>query len=219
MRAIATLGMALVAAASVVALVPLVLTGACSVEQECCGGCPEGRPASFELTCATTDLESVKVTGPCTGGGAGDYTIGNGEVFVWGYAGGACHVDLVFGSGFTYTADISFDTQPGGVCGGPQCACPDYGTTDAGPLAVHNPSTTCVEAGVDAALPACPTDASDGVSCAAASTCTGCREGAQFTCTCASVEEGTGDAGTDAGGAGAVWQCAETGLPCGRSGL
>jgi hypothetical protein len=220
MRGVGVLGMALVAVGSIVAVAPLVFTGACSVDQACCGACPEGEPAVFELSCASTDLQGVTLTGPCAGRDeAADYTLGDGKVYVWGATGGACHVELAFASGFTFGADVTFATEPGGVCGGPQCKCPDYGSVTSPPVVVHNPASTCVATVVDAAPPACVGDASDGVACSTTETCVGCRDQAQYQCTCTTSEGGEADAAPDAvpSTEGPTWQCTATGFPCDRS--
>ncbi len=55
---------------------------------------------------------------------------------------GVCHVGLTFAGGFTYSADVTFFEQSQGC--GPPLIQPSQGA-----LAVSNPSTTCLEAGLD----------------------------------------------------------------------
>ncbi len=73
-----------------------------------------------------------------------------GNVYVGTESPGVCHVELIFASGFTYSADVTFVLRPGGVCGGPQCKCGDYVTPTSGSFTVNNPNNTCVDAGLDA---------------------------------------------------------------------
>jgi hypothetical protein len=74
--------------------------------------------------------------------------MGNHAVFVESQDAGVCHVELTFAAGFTYSTDVTFAWQPGGVCGGPQCKCEDYLAPTSGPFVVNNPSATCVDAGL-----------------------------------------------------------------------
>ncbi len=123
----------------------VVVLHGCS-HQDCCGGCVGDSPAVLQLSCGTTDLQSVVATGPCA-----SYT-GDGFVSVQSRGPGTCHIDLRFATGFTYSTDVTFMSQPGGVCGGPQCKCPDYVAATSGPFMVNNPSDTCVatpDAGAD----------------------------------------------------------------------
>jgi hypothetical protein len=73
--------------------------------------------------------------------------VGTDAIFVSSNDAGACHVELTFVSGFTYSADVTFASKSGGVCGGPQCKCPDYVAPTSGPFQVQNPAATCVDAG------------------------------------------------------------------------
>ena len=201
--------------------------GSCTSSSECCNVCPASQSATFQLTCDETDLKTVTVTGPCELPDGGSwFSVVNGAVFVDSQGAGVCHVALTFGTGFTFATDVSFETQSGGVCGGPQCKCPDFVVATSGPFAVHNPGTTCVEAGIDAAgtdaeagpdadagPSTCPSNASQDVPCGAASgmTCQGCRDNATFECTCAFADAGVTDAG-----AGPSWQCVDRVYECGR---
>ncbi len=148
--------------------------------------------------------------------GSASSHVGDGIVVVDSQGAGVCHIELTFATGFAFTTDVAFATRSGGVCGGPQCTCGDYVAATSGPFAVHNPSTTCVDAGADAeaGTTVCPSGASQSVPCGNAygETCQGCRDYATFDCTC-----GGGDAGVlDAGGGPPVWQCADTYFECGR---
>jgi hypothetical protein len=166
------------------------------------------------LSCDSTNLTSVVASGPCAAPDAGvsSYLGRSGAVYVPSQGPGTCHVALTFATGFTYSADVTFATQPGGVCGGPQCKCGDYVVPAAGPLAVNNPDTTCVDAGVDAGGDsglACPSGAIQGAPCTLPGTsCTGCRAGGQFACTCQEADASTLDGG------GLEWQCLDTFHPC-----
>jgi hypothetical protein len=202
--------------------------GSCTSSYDCCGACAESEFAAFELTCDTTDLVSVTATGPCAMSDESlSSHVGKGEVFVESAGPGVCHVTLTFATGFTFSTDVTFATRPGGVCGGPQCHCPDYVGPTAGPFVVKNPSATCVDAAAGAAGEAgpnvCPADASQNVPCdvAPGETCQGCRDLASFACTCGTGDAGARDAGVfdaDAPDAdvGNTWQCVDTDSECGR---
>jgi hypothetical protein len=187
--------------------------GSCTSSTDCCGSCPASQGAVFQLTCDETDLKTVTVTGPCrTPDGGSSFAMGNGIVVVDSQGAGVCHVELTFETGFAFATDVSFETRSGGVCGGPQCRCGDFVAPTSGPFSVHNPSATCVEAGIDADADAeadaeagpnvCPSDASQDVPCGPAfgATCQGCREHAIFECTCGFADAGVPDPGAlDAG--------------------
>ena len=129
----------------------VALVDGCNSTKDCCGGCPAPEPAVFQLTCGATDLQSVVATGPCAMPDASlSSYVGNHIVVVRSQSPGVCHVELTFATGFTYSSDVTFATQSGGVCGGPQCTCPDYLAPTAGPFPVNNPSATCVSGGLDA---------------------------------------------------------------------
>jgi hypothetical protein len=169
----------------------------------------------FHLACSSTDLKSVSATGPCAMPDASlSSYLGNGSVYVGSQVPGACHVELTFASGFTYSTEVAFVSQPGGVCGGPQCKCGDYVAPASGPFAVKNPSDTCVEAGPDGGgdestvAASCPSGASQSVPCALPGSCMGCRYNVRFECTCADAPI------PDAGDGGLRWQCIDTGFPC-----
>jgi hypothetical protein len=106
--------------------------------------------AVFSLSCHPTDLTSVAVSGPCAMNDASlaNYVFGP-YIDVSSPSPGMCHVELRFASGFTYSADVSFglqmDSSPPG-CG----QCPPHIGPIHGTFTVNNPSTTCVDAGIDA---------------------------------------------------------------------
>ena len=138
-------------ALAIVALVGGVVAAVhgCSSSQDCCGSCPADEPAIFHLSCTSSDLTGVETTGPCERDAGLSLTRGDdaawvGTVFVQGQSPGVCHVKLTFATGFTYSADVTFATQSGGVCGGPQCKCGDILAPTSGPFTVDNPSDTCV---------------------------------------------------------------------------
>ena len=139
-------------ALAVVALVGSVVAAVhgCS-SQDCCGSCPGDQVATFLLSCTTANLTSVEITGPCEQDAGLSVTrsvdaawVGN--VFVQGQSPGVCHVRLTFATGFTYSTDVTFSSQSGGVCGGPQCKCGDILAPTVGTFTVNNPSDTCVVA-------------------------------------------------------------------------
>jgi hypothetical protein len=135
-----------VGATVVVAAGLVAVLGGCDAlgsTQDCCGGCPGGGAAVFHLSCSSSDVANVVATGPCATDASLSSYLGNGSVFVQSPNPGVCHVELVFATGFTYSADVTFTSQPGGVCGGPQCKCPDYVVPTSGPFTVDNPNDTC----------------------------------------------------------------------------
>ena len=100
-----------------------------------------------------------------------------GTVVVQGQSPGVCHVKLTFATGFTYSTDVTFASQSGGVCGGPQCKCGDILAPTPGPggftvpVTVNNPSDTCLaaageDAGADVSVEATDTgDAEASIVC------------------------------------------------------
>jgi hypothetical protein len=194
----------------------LAVVDACNTTQVCCGECPASRSAEFTLTCSSTDLQSVVATGPCAVPDASLASyVGSDTLLVPSQGPGDCHVELTFATGFTYSADVTFVSKPGGVCGGPQCKCGDYIVPTSGPFTVNNPSTTCVDAAASdgaADASACPADAGQSVPCAQPGTCAGCRLNVAFECTCSAPTPDA--AGPDAEAGGLQWQCIDTGFPC-----
>jgi hypothetical protein len=207
--------MLVVRCAAALGLLGILVGGCVTTETPCCGLCPASEPAVFELSCGSTDLTSVVATGPCaTPYARASSYVGDGMVMVASQSAGACHVVLTFATGFTYSADVTFTSKPGGVCGGPQCKCPDPALSTSGPIPVNNPSNTCVDAGLEGARDAgedaatCPSSAFDSVACATPGRCTTCRSNARVDCTC-----GETDASVAEGG-GLQWQCVDTLVEC-----
>jgi hypothetical protein len=62
---------------------------------------------------------------------------------------GTCHIELIFRTGFTYTADVTFSSQTAGSCR----ECPSYIGPTSGQFMVKNPSSTCVDAASDGGQP------------------------------------------------------------------
>jgi hypothetical protein len=117
--------------------------------------CPAAFPAGFELSCPHTDLVSVSLTGPCAGdAGAAGYSYSGGGLFlnVESAAPGVCNVALTFGTGFTYSADVTFIAiQPSSVVDPCAIPCrPGLPMPTQSTFMVDNPSTTCVDAEADA---------------------------------------------------------------------
>jgi hypothetical protein len=209
--------MLVVRCAAALALVAIVGIGGCTSTYACPGGCPSGNsPAAFDLSCGPTDLTSVILTGPCATGDTDParylWDHGAGVSFT-SPSPGVCHVELIFATGFTYSTDVTFtqvtDSSP------PGCQqCPSFIAPTQGFTAVHNPSNTCVDAGLDAAGDAsgdaavCPSTASQSVACPSPGSCSGCRVNVRFECTCADSDA------SDVDGAALQWQCIDTGMPC-----
>ncbi len=215
-----------------------VCVAACTSHQDCPGGCAYGAEATLQLTC-TAPVISAELTGPCAptgdaalflvdapdanhGGSGPAYAPGYGfscapitkvpfaectYVYFTATGPGTCHVSLTFEGGYNFSTDVQWTEEVMG------CGCPNLLVPSQGTIAVDNPSTTCVDAGVDAAADGpsdaaavCPDAASEFVACAAPGNCTGCRLNTGFECTCAEAEAGA-DGGLE-------WQCIDTGFPC-----
>ena len=121
----------------------LLLGVGCGTHNLCSGSCSVNRSATFVLSCSTTDLTSVAVSGPCASGHAGT------SLEIESPSPGVCHVALTFATGFVYSADVTFvsqtDPEPAG------CAtCPPYITATQRTFMVDNPPATCIAAGTDA---------------------------------------------------------------------
>jgi hypothetical protein len=112
--------------------------------------CNGGTDAIFDLSCGPTDLTSVVISGPCATGDASlsNHVSGSESQYVSlsSPSPGVCHVELTFATGFTYSADVTFVSES--VVG--PCACPSSTAPTQNTFMVNNPSTTCVDAGVDA---------------------------------------------------------------------
>lgn len=107
--------------------------------------------ATFDLSCAPSDLASITLTGPCAYSDAGSTTYVEHDwlrpwIKIASGRPGVCSVALLFANGFAYSADVDFVLQAGGAP--PGCpACPASVTPTQSTFAVNNPSTTCVDAG------------------------------------------------------------------------
>lgn len=107
-------------------------------------------PATFTLSCDATNLVNVVVSGPCaTDASTLPYSVDSTSpqnLYVGSLSPGVCHVGLTFATGYTYSTDVTFTsvTTTGGCCSG----------TGVNPtqtnFMVNNPSTTCVDAGLEA---------------------------------------------------------------------
>jgi hypothetical protein len=136
-----------VALAVLVAGILAVVGGGCGSTEDCCGGCPESEPAVLLTGCSDTDgLANVVVTGPCALTDVSGFQHGStvpGEIFFQGQSPGVCRIEITFVSGFTSSTDVTFTSQSGGVCGGPQCRCGDYLAPDSTLYNVNHPSDAC----------------------------------------------------------------------------
>jgi hypothetical protein len=104
------------------------------------------RPAIFDLSCASTDLTAVDVSGPCAVADAGTspgFYVRGGQIAISSDVAGVCHVQLTFVSGPTYSTAVTFSATVD-----------DCGTTSVEPtqstFTVDNPSSTCADGGSDA---------------------------------------------------------------------
>jgi hypothetical protein len=108
--------------------------------------------ATLILSCGATDLTNVAISGPCAKGDAGpSYTVDLSNpqnLYVASSTAGICHVELTFATGFAYSTDVVFtsSTTTGGCCSGTGVN-PTQST-----FMVNNPSTTCVDGGIDAGV-------------------------------------------------------------------
>jgi hypothetical protein len=97
------------------------------------------------LSCSPSDLTSVAATGPCLSADASPHPVGD-WLNITSPSPGTCRVTLMFATGFTYSADVTFvsqtDPEPLG-CG----VCAPYIAAIQSTFEVNNPSTTCIEAG------------------------------------------------------------------------
>ena len=125
-----------------------VVGAGCSSSGEC-NLVPPPVYASFELTCGSTDLTSVAVSGPCETDAGPAFTVYPGEISIASSpTPGVCHVELTFATGLTYTVDVTYALQPFD-CNGQQNEY--YVAPTQNVFTVDNPSTTCVDSGPDGA--------------------------------------------------------------------
>jgi hypothetical protein len=106
--------------------------------------------ATFEFSCPSTDITSVLVSGACLP----HYTFSNSNgasLQLTSGTPGACHLDLVFATGFTYSADVTFvsGTTVANGCSGPTTVA--YVGPTQNQFTVGNPSSTCADAGTGGA--------------------------------------------------------------------
>ena len=114
-------------------------TGACSA------GCPSG-DAVFLLTCAPATEVSVVLSGPCASADAhsSSYVPASGgrAIDVSSAAPGACHVELHFSTGFTYSTTVQYELQSTNEPA--SCACSSYvAASPQSAIVVDNPPDTC----------------------------------------------------------------------------
>jgi len=115
-----------------------------------CGLGADPPQAIFELSCDSTDLTNVAVTGPCETDAGAPFYVFEGSITLNGPpTAGVCHVALKFATGFTYATDVTYAFEPFPDCNGHST---DYELAPSPrTFAVNNPSTTCVDAGRDGA--------------------------------------------------------------------
>ncbi|MGH7438676.1 MAG: hypothetical protein ACRENE_23560, partial [Polyangiaceae bacterium] len=101
--------------------------------------------AIFEMSCARTDLVEVTVGGVCAPDAGSYYDVGNQDVSINAFQAGVCPVSLRFASGFTYSTEVAFtaSAQVPDCCRGPSIAPAQVR------LMVPNPSSTCIDGGID----------------------------------------------------------------------
>jgi hypothetical protein len=102
--------------------------------------------------CNASDLVTVALSGPCATGDASPANYVRPQapesVVIGSASAGVCHVELVFGSGFTYSTDITFVLQTPGSAD-PSCPpCGPYTQPTVSVYVVDNPGAACVDAGV-----------------------------------------------------------------------
>jgi hypothetical protein len=131
----------------------------CTTHHDCPALCTDPQ-ATLDLSCVDTDLTTENLSGACAVGDAGISLVGwdPSYVAVQALRAGDCHVELVFANGFTFSTDITFTTQTDDS--DPQCPC-QYLQPNPQTIAVHNPSSTCLDA--SALLPPPPTQLAKGL--------------------------------------------------------
>ena len=91
----------------------------------------------------TVAFASLSCTnGPSSGLDLPVYSVNGPYVSVYSPTPGVCHVELIFATGFTYSADVTYIWQEG-ACND-QYAAP---TSASAKFAVNNPSDTCGDGG------------------------------------------------------------------------
>jgi hypothetical protein len=130
-----------------VAVLCVLAAGICPLALGCSTGggpCLENSSAALLLSCGPSDLTAVKLSGPCPplgDGGVGEYVSGTtGRLVSFGATNaGTCHVTLVFATGYTFAADVTFLYASGGCPGCAQVLMPTTGS-----IMVNNPNDTCL---------------------------------------------------------------------------
>jgi hypothetical protein len=144
---------------SATAFFPLVLllaaatSGCSSSGGSCPGGCEGPAFVQFDLACSPSDLVRVNITGPCITGDAGPSSYFTGSersaLYIESLQAGTCQVQLVFATGYAYSANVQFASQANNVPAG--CACATSIVPTQPIFHVDNPVGTCRDAGADAA--------------------------------------------------------------------
>jgi hypothetical protein len=125
----------------------VVLGSGCSQGHACSNFETANQFAEFRLSCAPTDLTSMSVSGPCSGGDASvSDPPASTSLAISSPSPGVCHVTLTFATGFTYATDVTFVLQSD------DDTCPvwHYTAPTQRTFTVNNPGATCVDAGLDA---------------------------------------------------------------------
>jgi hypothetical protein len=147
----------------VVAVVGFVVIGGVGCgHRSCDSGVLGDQPATFQLSCGTTNLTNVALSGVCATGDAGpsDVLVDSirASISIGSPSPGECHVVVTFATGFTYSADVTFTMQrdPDPNC----CGACSYVAPDQPTFMVNNPSSTCVDSRIDGGADAFPDAAS-----------------------------------------------------------
>ena len=125
----------------------LVVLSGCGQGHACSNFETANQSAVFDLSCGPTDLTSMAVSGPCSGGDASVSDLASSaSLAISSPSPGVCHVTMTFATGFTYSTDVTFVLQSD------DDTCPvwHYTAPTQRAFTVSNPNTTCVGAGLDA---------------------------------------------------------------------
>jgi hypothetical protein len=150
-------------------LLASLASGGCS-HRDACGSIPDPpTKAIFEPSCGVADLVAVDLSGPCATGDASTPSYVSGEnVDIGSPSPGVCHVQLTFGTGFTYSVDVTFTSQTAqGDCVpsfsyvGPTHVV--FPVTDPGEtcMASSDACASCTDANTDVATSTEPTDGAE----------------------------------------------------------
>jgi len=102
--------------------------------------------ATFNLSCSATHLTNVAVSGPCATDDGPSYSVAGQSISINSTSAGVCHVELTFATGFTYSTDVTFESQSAPK---PPVCCPLLTAPTQSTFTVDDPSATCVDAGSD----------------------------------------------------------------------